>query len=159
MSKPKFFTRFEYGSAVSNPTGSEYDKQYQIRYSADGSRTLRHVGDTNRYAVVQSHKEETLIENILARATLDPSVLMQRVGSYGDATVLPKSLMEMKNMVIRITADFNALDPDIKAKFGNSVDKFISEYGSEGFMNKLGLIKKEVPEVLPEVEKEVESNA
>ena len=159
MSKPKFLSRYEYGSACPNPTGTEFDKQYQIRHDADGSRSLCHVGDTNRYQVVQSHKEETLIENILARSTLDPSVLMQRVGSYGDATVLPKSLMEMKNMVIRITADFNALDPEIRAKFGNSVDKFIAEYGSEGFMNKLGLLKKEVPEVLPEAEKEVEADA
>lgn len=159
MSKPKFFSRYEYGSAVSNPTGTEYDKQYQIRYDSNGSRSLRHVGDTNRYEIVQSHKEETLIENILARATLDPSVLMQRVGTYGDATVLPKSLMEMKNMVIRITDDFNALDSDIRAKFGNSVDQFIAEYGSDSFLDKLGLLKKEVPEVLPDAIKEVEADA
>lgn len=158
MSKPKFFNRYEYGSAVSVPTGSEFDRQYQIRYSADGSRTLRHVGDTNRYAVVQSHKDECLIENILARATLDPSVLMQRVGSYGDATVLPKSLMEMKNMVIRINEEFLQLDPDLRAKFGNSVDQFIAEYGNPDFMKKLGLVK-EVPEVLPTAEMEVEADA
>lgn len=126
-----FFTRFNHAVGANAPTGDMYDKIYEMQFDKTGHKILKQSGKTNRYEKIQSHKEETLIENILKRATLDPSVLQQRIGQYGDFSQMPKSLAEFQNMAIGLEATFKSLPADVRSKFDNSVDKFIHDAGSK----------------------------
>lgn len=126
-----FFTRFNHAVSGNAPTGDKFDKTYEMQFDKTGHKILKESGKTNRYEKIQCHKDETLIENILKRATLDPSVLEQRIGQYGDFSKMPKSLAEFQNMAIGLEATFKSLPSDVRAKFDNSVDKFIHDAGSK----------------------------
>lgn len=153
----KFFTRFKRPETVPTATGTEYDKTYNIFVDENGKKKLRCNGETNRYAKIQSHKEECLVENILAKATLDPSVLNKTSGLYFDTTTLPKTLAEAQNAIIQIQEEFDKLDADTKAKFDNSVEKYVMEYGSLPWAEALGRVKKEVEETKEEIKEEVKN--
>lgn len=142
------------------PTGTMYDKTYNLAIDKEtGKKVLSCNGETNRYAKVQSHLEECLIENILAKATLDPSVLNKTSGLYFDATSMPKTLSEAQNAIIQITQEFEKLDTDTKSKFDNSVEKYVDQYGTLPWAEALGRIKKEVAEkTADETEVKEESN-
>lgn len=143
--KPIFYTLRNLPDTKPVPTGTEFDKTYNLSIDKEtGKKVLKCNGETNRYAKVQSHLDECLIENILTRATLDPSVLNKTSGLYFDATSMPKTLSEAQNAIIQITQEFDKLDPDTKAKFDNSVEKYVDQYGTLPWAEALGRIKKEV---------------
>lgn len=153
--EPKFFTRFNRPSTVPVPTGTEFDKTYNLFVDENGKRKLRCVGETNRDAKIQAHKEECLVENILARATLDPSVLNKTSGLYFDTTTLPKTLAEAQNAIIQIQGEFDKLDSETKLKFDNSVEKYVMQYGTLPWAEALGRVKKEVESPKEESKEEV----
>lgn len=142
----KFFSRFNRPETVPTATGTEYDKTYNVYVDENGKKKLRCNGETNRYAKIQSHKEESLVETILAKATIDPSVLNKTSGLYFDTTTLPKTLAEAQNAIIQIKGEFEKLDADTKAKFDNSVEKYVMQYGTLPWAEALGRVKKEVEE-------------
>lgn len=145
--KPVFYTLRNLPETKPVPTGTEFDKTYNLAIDKEtGKKVLRCNGETNRYAKVQSHLEECLIENILAKATLDPSVLNKTSGLYFDATAMPKTLSEAQNAIIQITQEFDKLDADTKAKFDNSVEKYVDQYGTLPWAEALGRIKKQTEE-------------
>lgn len=135
----QFFTRYNLPKSVGVPCGDRYDILYQMKINKEtGHKTLVPSGKTDRYALVQSHFEETKIENILKRATLDPTVFNQRIGQYGDFTEMPKTLAEFQQMALDMEHAFNELPVDVRKKFDNSVDKFIHDAGSKEWFEKLG---------------------
>lgn len=113
---------------------------------------LEKTGTENQYRKIQLHADECKIENILAKAAVDPTILQQRKGIYADVTNMPKSLAEFKNLEIKIINDWNNLDVETKKKFDNSVDKYIAEFGSENWMKAVGFeTVEEVKEAIEEV--------
>lgn len=144
--KPIFYTLRNLPETKPVPTGTKFDKTYNLAIDENGKKVLKCNGETNRYAKVQSHLEECLIENILAKATLDPSVLNKTSGLYFDSTSMPKTLSEAQNAIIQITQEFDKLDTDTKAKFDNSVEKYVDQYGTLPWAEALGRIKKESAE-------------
>ena len=158
--KPIFYTLKNLPKTKPVPTGTEFDKTYNLAIDKEtGKKVLKCNGETNRYAKIQSHLEECLIENILAKATLDPSVLNKTSGLYFDATAMPKTLSEAQNAIIQITQEFNKLDSDTKSKFDNSVEKYVDQYGTLPWAEALGRIKKQVEETNGTEEKGEVSNA
>lgn len=152
----QFFTRYNLPKSVGVPCGDRYDKTYQIKINKEtGHKTLVPSGKTDRYALVQSHLEETKIENILKRATLDPTVLNQRIGQYGDFTDMPKTLAEFQQMALDMEHAFNELPVEVRKEFDNSVDKFIHDAGSKEWFEKLGNNKDSVIEQVKEVKEDV----
>ena len=156
MAKLPFFTRFERGNTFPAPTGNEFDKTYQIKIDKLGHKSLACTGKTNRYEKIQEFKDECLIENILIRATTDPSVLNARIGSYFDASEMPKTLAEFQQLYIDTINEFNQLPLETRKLFNNSPEQYVAEYGSKEFGEKLGLIKDVAENV--EVVKEVVEN-
>ena len=144
-----------------NPTGTRYDQKYRIEYSKTGHKIIVKDGTTDRYAIVQSHADETNIETIIAKSKLDPSVLNKRVGQYGDFTKVPKSLADAQNMIVGIKQEFFELPVEIREKFNNSPEQYVAQYGTEKWIKDTGYgeyIKKQ--EIIKEnQEKEGEVNA
>ena len=127
-------------------TGNGKEPEYAYRIDEDGVRTLEKVGEVNVYAQIQTYLEETKIENIIKRATYDPTVIgsqewMDKEST--DITNIPKNYHEWKKMINKAEESFNALPAELKAKFDNNVEKYVGEYGTESWAEKLGWKKPE----------------
>lgn len=129
----------------SNP-GSRMKNDYQIEIDKKGHKSLHKVGEHNAWEEIQSYKEECSIENILARASAgDPNALNQRKAYYADVTDSPKTLAEAQNNILKLKQGFEKLPAEIRAKFDNSKEKFVMEYGSEAWLDKMGFNTGEAP--------------
>lgn len=148
--KIEFGTRYGKNPVYPVATGTEYDTTYHVDIDKHGHKRLIADGKTNRYEKIQSFAEECKIENILARCAIDPYALNQRVGQYVDVVNAPKTLAEAQNIMIKIKNEFMSLSVEDRNKFGNSVEKYIAQYGSKSWAEALGLIKEEVIEKVVE---------
>lgn len=146
----KFGTRYGDNKIFNAPTGDEYDNTYHVDIDKNGHKTLIRDGKTNRYLKIQSFAEECKIENILARCAVDPLALNQRAGQYVDMVDAPKTLAEAQNIMIKIRNEFEGLSVEERGKFDFSVEKYISEYGTEKWAKSLGLVKEEAAEIVEE---------
>lgn len=155
--KPRFNTMWgERGNQQrGNNTGTEYTPVYEYEVDENLIKGLKKTGERNSYEEIQMHADECKIETILAKATVDPSILEQRKGIYADVSEMPKSLAEYKNLEIKIIQDFEKLPSEVREKFDNSFDKYIAEYGSEMWAKALGITSDE--EIINEVSKTLES--
>ena len=153
----KIFNIFNRPETVAAPTGDRYDKQYQMRIDENGHKSLHEVGKTDRYEKIQSHKEETDIKNIIAKATLDPTVLNQKAGQYMDTTNMPTTLAEAQTKILDIKNEFNELPLEIRKKFDNSAEKYIAAYGTKEWAESVGLINEKVVEEIKAVPEEPKS--
>lgn len=128
--------------------GSREANDYQVIIDKKGHKTLKQTGTHDIYEEIQSYAEECKIENIIARAAAgDPTILNQRRGTYADITDTPKNLAEAQNIILRLSTEFEKLPTEIRAKFDNSKEKFINEFGSDSWIDAMGL---KVPETSSE---------
>lgn len=118
----------------SNP-GSKVKPVYEPFIADSGARKLRHVGDEDLDAFIQSFKLETDINVIIKRFQLgDASVLSAQKGMYGDFTGAPKSLSDFLNAQIQANLIFDKLPADVRNAFDCDVNKFFMTYGSPEWM-------------------------
>lgn len=149
-----FKSMYDRPETIPCETGTRYDKTYTMIIDEHGHKDLKCTGETDRYAKIQSHLEEVLIENILAKATLDPTILNKREGLYFDSTSMPKTLAEAQNAILALNQEFEKLPAEIKQKFDNSAEKYIAAYGSKEWGDKMGIIEKTVEETKEEKKEE-----
>ena len=149
-----FFSRYKRPEGNGNETGTKYDKTYAMIIDNNGHKVLKCTGETNRYEKVQQYKEECLIENILARAQIDPGILNRKQGMYFDATEAPKTLAEAQNRILAVKQEFMKLPVEIRAKFDHSPEKYVMQYGTEVWGEALGMVKEKVEEVEKETKGE-----
>lgn len=129
--------------------GSREANDYRVEINDKGHKTLKFIGTHDIYQDIQSYAEECKIENIIARAAAgDPNALNQRRGTYADITETPKNLAEAQNIILRLSTEFEKLPTEIRAKFDNSKEKFINEFGSDSWVDAMGL---KVPETSSDV--------
>lgn len=140
--EPEVCTLFSKVKRVFNKSGNGKNvPTYSFVYDDDGRKVLRHTGDTNLYERIQSHRDECLIENIVKKSVINPDILNQVEGQYYDATEMPNTLLDAQRIVLQKTNEFNSLPADIRKKFDFSVDKYIVEFGTQEFLDKLGYKK------------------
>lgn len=140
------------------PTGTRYDKTYQMKIDKTGHKELEVTGKTDRYEKIQQFKEECLIENILAKATMDPTILEQKKAEYFDATGLPTTLAEAQSKIIEIKNEFYKLPVKVRESFDNAPEKYIATYGTTSWAKHMGIIKEEVEKMEEKKESEVSDN-
>ena len=130
-------------------TGNGKEPEYSYRIDENGIKTLEKTGEIDVYAQIQSYLEETKIENIIKRATYDPEAIGSQEWMNGETTDISNittNYHEWKKMINKAEESFNALPAELKAKFDNSVEKYVGEYGSENWAEKLGWKKQETTE-------------
>lgn len=111
----------------------------------DGSINLVSDGFENIQDFIESFRESSEIENIIARVNAgEVDLLNARHGSYSDLIGLPNSRSEALNSIISAQRFFESLPSDIQSKFNGSFDEWFSQVGNEDFLEKTGLIKKVV---------------
>ena len=148
MNKIKVYTLFDTPKRIPTPEGTRFLDVYQESIGKDGHITLEKVGETNIYEMIQSHLEETKIENILhAVAMGDINALNQREIFYADSTVMPKTLMEVQNIVVKAKAEFETFPLEVRELFNNSCEQYVSEMGTEQFLEKMAPYNKKITDI------------
>lgn len=128
--KKRFFTNC--GSPIKTLYVGEYDKK--------GNFNIVEKGKDNLYAYIQTFADSVDIYSILARfENGDTQALNKAQGMYGDFSAMPKSYADMLNAIYNAEQWFAGLDKDIRAKFDNDPQKFISQLDSPDFLEKVGL--------------------
>lgn len=131
------FSQIERPNHKFTPAGTRYINTY-IEEIKDGRMMLTKSGEHNVYEEIQVDAESCKIENILhAVAMGDLNALKQREVTYGDATTMPKTLMEAQNLVIKMKDEFYKMPMEIRKEFGNSPDRYVEEMGTKEFFEKM----------------------
>lgn len=112
--------------------GDRVHIDYQPVYDAKGIWHLEESGKTNTYLEIQSHADSCDINIIMARyRNGETDVLSQIQGIYGDVTNIPTNYAEIMNAQLRAKDLFMSLAPEIREKYGNSVEQFMSSFSSK----------------------------
>ena len=140
--RPRFHT--DAGSREANTYEIEIDKK-------TGHKKLICTGTKDIWTDIQSYKDECDIGQIIARAAAgDLNALNQRKGFYGDITETPKDLFEAQNSILKLERGFNELPSEIREKFDNSRERFVKEFGTDEWYEKMGFVKEEIKTQIPD---------
>lgn len=139
-----FKTAFARGETTESPIGSGIMPTYEYRIDKKtGKKILEKTGETNIYEKIQASLESSKLENIIKKVTQgDLTDLNVKEGQYIDISNMPTNMIELQNTIMIAKGEFEKLDANTRKKFDNSVEKYISLYGSEEWANNMGLGKK-----------------
>lgn len=141
-------------TATAKPTeaGESVRRTYLWERNEKGEKVLRLDQTIDQQAEIDSYLEETKIENIIRRASIDPNIAARIAPDLGggiqDFTEAPQTLAELQNIMLRAGQVWEEVPKEIKIKFDNDVDKFIASFGTIEWAKNLGILK-EKPEVEP----------
>ena len=134
-------------------TGNRMEPHYVERYDETGHPYLVKDGETDTYAIIQSHKEECDINLMLQRYAAGDDSMMRKDARYIDTSNLPTTIHEYFNLMTAQREKFDALPVAIKQKFGNSFEVWASTSGTSEWLEKMG-IQGPAPEPKKEVSEE-----
>lgn len=141
--------RTQYANAHDKHYYSSAGDKVEMRHSAhinkDGRRHLEADKPVRVFDLIQSHKEECEIENIIRRAIEgDYNALNAKTGAYMDVTNCPSSIAEAQQFIIDAKKRFEELPKEIKAKFEYNAEMYIAEMGNDiqSWSDKMGISEK-----------------
>lgn len=158
------YTQFKLPEKKTTPAGTQFINTYQ-EVIKGGRKTLEKTGQHNVYEEIQLDAESCKIENILhAVAMGDLNALHQRDASYVDATTMPKTLMEAENLTIKMKDEFYKMPLEVRRLFDNSPDAYVSEMGTQEFMEKMAPYNEKIAAIskeksMKEYEKKIKEGA
>lgn len=139
-------------TATAKPTepGESVRRTYLWERNEKGEKVLRLDQTIDQQAEIDSYLEETKLENIIRRASIDPDIAARLVPDVGngiqDYTEAPQTLAELQNIMLRAEQIWEEVPKDIKLKFDNDVDKFIASFGTVEWAKNLGIYQEEQTE-------------
>ena len=140
--------------------GETVRRTYLWERNEKGEKELKLDQVIDQQAEIDSYLEETKIENIIRRASIDPNIAARIAPDIGggiqDFTEAPQNLAELQNIMMRAEQIWDEVPKEIKLKFDNDVDKFIASYGTVEWAKNLGILKEE-PKIEPNVEEATEA--
>ena len=152
----------ETAEAWPTEAGENMRRTYLWERNKEGEKVLRLDQTIDQQAEIDSYLEETKIENIIRRASIDPAIA-ERIapdlgGGIKDFTDVPQTLAEIQNIMLRAEQIWDEVPKEIKIKFDNDVDKFIASYGTVEWAKNLGIYKeKEDEPKTPKLEEKPEA--
>ena len=151
-------------NATAKPTeaGESVRRTYLWERNEKGEKVLKLDQIIDQQAEIDSYLEETKIENIVRRASIDPNIAERIAPNLGggiqDFTEAPQTLAELQNIMIRAEQIWGEVPKEIKLKFDNDVDKFIASFGTVEWAKNLGIYKeKEDEPKIPKLEEKPEA--
>lgn len=136
--------------------GNRMEPHFVERYTETGHPYLVQDGETDTYAIIQSHKEECDINLMLQRYAAGDTSVMRNDAKYIDTSELPTTVHEFFNLMNAQREKFDALPVAIKQKFDNSFEVWASTSGTGEWLEKMG-IQGPAPEKKEEVKDNGES--
>lgn len=143
-------------TATAKPTeaGENVRRTYLWEINEKGEKVLKLDQIIDQQAEIDSYLEETKLENIIRRASIDPDLAARLVPDIGngvqDYTGAPENLAELQNIMLRAEQIWENMPKEIKLKYDNDVDKFVASFGTVEWAKNLGIYaepEKEEPEV------------
>ena len=130
--------------------GEKIRRTYLWQMNAEGKKVLVIDQEIDQQAEIDSFLEETKIENILRRASIDPDIATrlkpETSDDIQDFTEAPQTLAELQNVMLRAEQIWKDVPKEIKLKFDNDIDKFISSYGTVEWAKNLGILQEKKTE-------------
>lgn len=140
--------------------GESVRRTYLWERNEKGEKVLKLDQIIDQQAEIDSYLEETKLENIIRRASIDPNIAARIAPNLGggiqDFTEMPHTLAELQNIMIRAEQIWGEIPKEIKLKFDNEVDKFIASFGSVEWAKNLGILE-EKPKAEPNIEEKTEA--
>ena len=139
-------------TATAKPTeaGESVRRTYLWERNEKGKKVLRLDQTIDQQAEIDSYLEETKLENIIRRASIDPDIAARIKPDIGggiqDFTEAPQNLAELQNIMLRAEQIWREVPKDIKLKFDNDVDKFIASFGTVKWAKNLDIYQEEQTE-------------
>ena len=139
-------------TATAKPTeaGESTRRTYLWEFNKKGEKVLTLDQVIDQQAEIDSYLEETKLENIIRRASIDPDIAARLIPDMGngiqDATEMPENLMELQNIMLRAEQIWDEIPKEIKLKFDNDVDKFITSFGTVDWAKNLGIYQEKQSE-------------
>lgn len=139
-------------TAIAKPTeaGETVRRTYLWELNEKGEKVLTLDQVIDQQAEIDSYLEETKLENIIRRASIDPDLAARLMPNMGggiqDATEMPENLMELQNIMLRAEQIWDEIPKETKLKFDNDVDKFVASFGTIDWAKNLGIYQEEEPE-------------
>lgn len=131
-------------------TGENVRRTYLWEHNEKGEKVLKLDQIIDQQAEIDSYLEETKIENIIRRASIDPNIAERIAPNLGggiqDFTEAPHTLAELQNIMIRAEQIWDEVPKEIKLKFNNDVDEFIASFGTVEWAKNLGIYQEEKTE-------------
>lgn len=119
------YGRFNRPSTVPSPVGDGILRTYETRVK-DGKRIIAVASEASLVDKINEAFPDTLIYNILARYERGDMMALNKVhGQYMDVVGMPSTLAEAQQLLINIRNDFEAMPPELRRRFNNSVDEFV----------------------------------
>lgn len=140
-------------NVTAKPTeaGESVRRTYFWERNEKGEKVLKLDQIIDQQAEIDSYLEETKIENIIRRASIDPNIAERIAPNLGggiqDFTEAPHTLAELQNIMIRAEQVWKDVPKEIKIKFDNDVDKFIASFGTVEWAKNLGIYKEKETDV------------
>ena len=107
-------------------TGQRYRKKY-VKSIEGGKSSLLENGVEDVYDSIQKAALGITIEDLIRRARNgDTTAIGQPVDSYMDLSNAPRDILEAHEMIKGMKNSFYGLPADVRAKYGNSFDSFLS---------------------------------
>lgn len=139
-------------TVTAKPTeaGESVRRTYLWERNEKGEKVLKLDQTIDQQAEIDSYLEETKIENIIRRASIDPNIAARIAPDLGggiqDFTEMPHTLAELQNIMIRAEQIWGEVPKEIKIKFDNDVDKFVASFGTVEWAKNLGIYKEKQAE-------------
>lgn len=127
--------------------GESVRRTYLWERNEKGEKVLRLDQTIDQQAEIDSYLEETKLENIIRRASIDPNIAARIAPDLGggiqDFTEMPQTLADLQNIMIRAEQIWGEIPKEIKLKFNNDVDNFVASFGTVEWAKNLGIYKEE----------------
>lgn len=119
-----------------SPSGDEYRPVYAEDVDERGVTCIVQVSQEKIQDKIEACKEQTLIYNIL-NSFDDGTLLNKAQGVYADLSAMPDNIHEAYQRVREARMIFGGLSDDVRQRFNNSFDEFISSSFLSDFKDKL----------------------
>lgn len=130
----KFPTQFDTQARIHCDPGNPIKILYKPKVHDDGILELVEAGQESLYDFIQSWKDSTDINVLLARyANGDVEALSKVQGAYGDFTQFPSTYAEMLNRVEQGKHMFASLPLEIREKYNHDFSQFIAAMDQPDF--------------------------
>lgn len=115
----EFYHRNKQHEGMPAPTGKPVEDE--LIYNDEGCGTLEKIGEVRTYDLIQSYKQDTDINYLVARYTAGDTTILSKVqGLYADISDAPESLIEAQDRIKQSERIFHSLPEDVKKTVGNA---------------------------------------
>lgn len=148
----EFKTQYSSRERIHSCSGSRVKKLYTGRYDANGRVVLEEKGTEDLYAYIQSFADSVDINVILARfSNGDTEALSRAQGFYADVTDFPTNMADALNRINECEEMFRSLPLEVRQKFDCSFEQFLSQSGTDDWLEKMGMVEHSL-DAVPQVE-------